>query len=164
MSSPNPRVLRPPASTETGVAKRGRKVRPSFTDDDKQRERKRAMDRKAQRVSREKTRSHIAHLEKMVEILCEKNESEATTELMAEVSRLNTEIDRLRKIIETIKSVLRADSFEMESQSQGFVDSPHHGNLISGTGANNPSDDRITTAMALAAAVRTVMQIGRAHV
>lgn len=112
----SPKVLRPPASTEMGVTKRGRKARPSFTDDDKQRERKRAMDRKAQRVSREKTRSHIAHLEKMVEILCEKNESEATTELMAEVSRLNAEIDRLRKIIETIKSVLRADSFEMENQ------------------------------------------------
>lgn len=111
-----PRALRSSPSAETSGSKRGRKAPASFTDDDKQRERKRAMDRKAQRVSREKTRSHIAHLEKMVEILCEKNESEATTELMAEVSRLNIEIDRLRKIIETIKSVLRADSFEMESQ------------------------------------------------
>ena len=112
----SPRALAATPAAEAGVAKRGRKARPSFTDDDKQRERKRAMDRKAQRVSREKTRSHIAHLEKMVGILCEKNESEATTELMAEVSRLNAEIDRLRKIIETIKSVLRADSFEMEVQ------------------------------------------------
>jgi len=109
------RVLRPQA--DAGISKRGRKAQLSFTDDDKQRERKRAMDRKAQRVSREKTRSHIAHLEKMVEILCEKNESEATTELMAEVSRLNQEIDRLRKIIETIRSVLRADSFERENQA-----------------------------------------------
>jgi hypothetical protein len=104
------------ADISGGIIKRGRKARSSFTDDDKQRERKRAMDRKAQRVSREKTRSHIAHLEKMVEILCEKNESEATTELMAEVSRLNQEIDRLRKIIEAIKSVLRADSFECEAR------------------------------------------------
>jgi hypothetical protein len=112
------RVLRP--NPGGGISKRGRKARQSSTDDDQQaqRERKRAMDRKAQRVSREKTRSHIAHLEKMMEILCEKNESTATKELMAEVNRLNVEIDRLRKIIESIKSVLRLDSPDLESSQR----------------------------------------------
>ena len=70
------------------------------------------MDRKAQRASREKTRSHIAHLEKMVKILSERNGSTATSELMEEMGRLHAEIDRLRKIIDSIKSVLGIDVFE----------------------------------------------------
>lgn len=70
------------------------------------------MDRKAQRASREKTRSHIAHLEKMVQILSDKNGNAATNDLMEEMSKLHAEIDRLRKIIDSIKSVLGADVFE----------------------------------------------------
>jgi len=73
------------------------------------------LDRKAQRASREKTRSHIAHLEKMVQILSDKNGSAATSELMEEMSRLHAEIDRLRKIIDSIKSVLGADVFESKN-------------------------------------------------
>src|SRR4051794_1593087 len=79
------------------------------TDDDKQRERKRALDRKAQRASREKTRSHIAQLEKMVKILSDKDGSPAMSELLEENSRLHGEIERLRKIIENIRSVLGGD-------------------------------------------------------
>jgi hypothetical protein len=70
------------------------------------------LDRKAQRASREKTRSHIAHLERMVRILSEKNGSTATSELMEEMGRLHAEIDRLRKIIDSIKSVLGTDVLE----------------------------------------------------
>jgi hypothetical protein len=95
--------------------RRPRKSSLRSVDDDKQRERKRALDRKAQRASREKTRSHIAHLEKMVRILSEKNGSTATSELMEEMGRLHAEIDRLRKIIDSIKSVLGTDVFESTS-------------------------------------------------
>jgi hypothetical protein len=48
----------------------------------------------------------------MVQILSDKNGSTATSELMDEMSRLHAEIDRLRKIIDSIKSVLGADIFE----------------------------------------------------
>lgn len=48
----------------------------------------------------------------MVQILSDKNGSAATSELMEEMSRLHAEIDRLRKIIDNIKSVLGADVFE----------------------------------------------------
>lgn len=111
------RRLRAPAATTasapaTSTPKRLRRASIRNVDDDKQRERKRALDRKAQRASREKTRSHIAHLEKMVQILSDKNGSTATSELMEEMNRLHLEIDRLRKIIDSIKSVLGADIFE----------------------------------------------------
>ena len=113
------RQLRPPANNSatnnTPALRRPRKPSLRSTDDDKQRERKRALDRKAQRASREKTRSHIAHLEKMVQILSDKNGSAATSELMEEMSRLHAEIDRLRKIIDSIKSVLGADVFESKN-------------------------------------------------
>jgi len=111
------RQLHPPQllpNTDENVVSSRRPRKPSIRNgnDDKQRERKRALDRKAQRASREKTRSHIAHLEKMVQILSNKNGSPATSELMEEMSRLHAEIDRLRKIIDSIKSVLGADVFE----------------------------------------------------
>jgi hypothetical protein len=105
-------VTAPTTTAAAAAAKRPRKPSLRNTDDDKQRERKRALDRKAQRASREKTRSHIAHLEQMVQILSDKNGSAATSELMEEMSRLHAEIDRLRKIIDSIKSVLGADILE----------------------------------------------------
>lgn len=73
-----------------------------------QQERKRALDRKAQRASREKTRSHLAHLERMVQILSEKN-GNAVTELLEEILTLHAEIDRLKKIIDGIKCLLEVD-------------------------------------------------------
>ena len=114
------RQLRPPTTTPAVTTppplRRPRKPSLRSIDDEKQRERKRALDRKAQRASREKTRSHIAHLEKMVQILSDKNGSTATSELMEEMTKLHAEIDRLRKIIDSIKSVLGADVFESNVQ------------------------------------------------
>ena len=105
----NDRQLRTPSTVSSRKPKK-----PSLRniDDDKQRERKRALDRKAQRASREKTRSHIAHLEKTVRILSEKNGGSAAGELLEEMDRLHAEIGRLRKIIDGVKSVLGADVFE----------------------------------------------------
>lgn len=113
------RSLRPSTTAQPQPPpKRARKNTPRNTDDDKQRERKRALDRKAQRASREKTRSHIAHLEKMVQILSEKNGTQAMGEMMQEMGRLNGEIERLRKIIEGIKSVLGCEVFEKPVETQ----------------------------------------------
>ncbi|KAG9244071.1 hypothetical protein BJ878DRAFT_87194 [Calycina marina] len=123
---------------ESPPPKRPRKASIRNADDDKQRERKRALDRKAQRASREKIRSHIAHLEKMVQILSDRNGNTDTSELMEEMNRLHAEIDRLRKIIDSIKSVLGANIFEptirpaparQTSQSPG--NDPKHGINVS---------------------------------
>lgn len=51
----------------------------------------------------------------MVKILSEKNGRTATGELMQEMTRLHAEIERLRKIIEGIKSVLGTDVLESTS-------------------------------------------------
>jgi hypothetical protein len=48
----------------------------------------------------------------MVQILSDKNGNAATRELIEEMSKLHAEIDQLRKIIDSIKSVLGADVFE----------------------------------------------------
>ncbi|KAF8850538.1 hypothetical protein BDZ45DRAFT_192580 [Acephala macrosclerotiorum] len=91
------------------VSKRAGKGNVGKDNDSQQRERKRALDRKAQRASREKTRSHIAHLERMVQILSERNGSAATNELLEEIETLHGEIDRLKKIIDGIKCLLGVD-------------------------------------------------------
>lgn len=110
----NDRQLRTSLSSNV-PSRRPRKSSLRNVDEDKQRERKRALDRKAQRASREKTRSHIANLEKMVKVLSDQNGSAATGELMEEMSRLHAEIERLRKIIDGIKSVLGTDVFDATS-------------------------------------------------
>lgn len=119
------RRLRTPSNSipTGGVSKRSRKSSVRPTDDDKQKERKRALDRKAQRISREKTRSHIAQLEKTVQILSENHGTAATNELLEENTRLHTEIDRLRKIIDNIRSVLGVDVLGVEDPQtpQRFV-------------------------------------------
>jgi len=97
------------ASTTGGVIKRTRKASTTADNDAQQRERKRALDRKAQRASREKTRAHIANLERMVQILSEKNGNAATSELLEEMGRMQAEIERLRKIIDSIKGLLGVD-------------------------------------------------------
>ncbi len=99
-----------------GATKRNRKPSIRANDEEeRQRERKRALDRKAQRASREKTRAHIAHLENMVRILSGSSGSSSTGELLEEMNRLHGEIDRLRKIIENIKSVLGVEFLEPEA-------------------------------------------------
>jgi len=110
-----------PSSAEISLpSTRVRKLSVRNADNDKQRERKRALDRKAQRASREKTRSHIAHLENMVQILSNTNGSAATSKLMEEMTLLQAEIDRLRKIIDSIRSALGTGVFEPAEQ-----DGPH---------------------------------------
>ncbi len=93
---------------QTPISKRIRKSS-AVKDNDIQRERKRALDRKAQRASREKTRSHIAHLERMVQILSQRNGNAATNELLEEISTLHEEVDRLKKIIDGIRGIVGVD-------------------------------------------------------
>ena len=101
------------APTTATLAKRTRKASATADNDAQQRERKRALDRKAQRASREKTRTHIANLERMVQILSEKNGNAATSELLEEMGRMQAEIERLRKIIDSIMGLLGVDVVDM---------------------------------------------------
>jgi hypothetical protein len=109
MSSARNSQVPPSPSLSDAAPKRVRKSRKQTGIDDAQRERKREMDRKAQRLSREKNKSHIAHLEKLVEMLYQKNDKTANIELVEEVERLTAEVGRLRKVIWNVRNLVGGD-------------------------------------------------------
>lgn len=88
-----------------------RKRRASCLGEQERRERKRAIDREAQRSLREKTKAHIAELERTIQILRDQDRNGATASLLSEIEVLRTENDRLRDIIDSVKSVVGVDLF-----------------------------------------------------
>lgn len=88
-----------------------RKRRASCLGEQERRERKRAIDREAQRSLREKTKTHIAELERTIQILRDQDRNEATSSLLSEIDTLRTENERLRDVIESVKSVIGGDVF-----------------------------------------------------
>jgi len=87
-----------------------RKRRASCLGEQERRERKRAIDREAQRSLREKTKTHIAELERTIEILRDQDRAGATASLLSEIDVLRAENERLRSVIETVKSVVGIES------------------------------------------------------
>jgi len=88
-----------------------RKRRASCLGEQERRERKRAIDREAQRSLREKTKTHIAELERTIQILRDQDRNEATSSLLTEIDTLREENERLRDVIENVKSVIGGDVF-----------------------------------------------------
>ena len=95
------------ATPTAPVAKRKRRA--SCLGERERRERKRAIDREAQRSLREKTKTHIAELERTIQILRDQDRNGATANLLSEIDTLRTENERLRDIIDSVKSVLGND-------------------------------------------------------
>lgn len=96
------------ASSQISIApKRKRQV--ACLDEHERRERKRAMDREAQRSLREKTKTRIADLERTVEML-QKDGNSATASLLSEIDALRAENERLKQIIDNVRSVVGAGS------------------------------------------------------
>lgn len=60
----------------------------------------------AQKHSRERRRSHIDHLENMINILRKENGNAVTCELMETVLQLRAENERLKRIINSAKTSL----------------------------------------------------------
>ncbi|CBX94937.1 hypothetical protein LEMA_P113520.1 [Plenodomus lingam JN3] len=83
-----------------------RKRRASCLGEQERRERKRAIDREAQRSLREKTKTHIAELERTIQILRDQDRNGATANLLSEIEDLRKENDRLRDVIESVRSVV----------------------------------------------------------
>jgi hypothetical protein len=83
-----------------------RKRRASCLGEQERRERKRAIDREAQRSLREKTKTHIAELEHTIQILRDQDGNKATKLLLEEIEGLRSENERLRDIIESVKGVV----------------------------------------------------------
>lgn len=88
-----------------------RKRRASCLGEQERRERKRAIDREAQRSLREKTKTHIAELERTIQILRDQDRNGATANLLSEIDVLRAENERLRDIIDSVKNVVGGDLF-----------------------------------------------------
>jgi hypothetical protein len=86
-----------------------RKRRASCLGEQERRERKRAIDREAQRSLREKTKTHIAELERTIEILRDQDRNGTAASLLSEIESLRAENERLRNIIDNVKSVIGGD-------------------------------------------------------
>jgi hypothetical protein len=87
-----------------------RKRRASCLGEQERRERKRAIDREAQRSLREKTKTHIAELERTIQILRDQDRNGATANLLSEIDSLRAENERLRDIIDSVRNVLGNES------------------------------------------------------
>ncbi|KAH8726870.1 hypothetical protein GQ44DRAFT_650016 [Phaeosphaeriaceae sp. PMI808] len=98
----------PPQARAAPVVKRKRRA--SCLGEQERRERKRAIDREAQRSLREKTKTHIAELERTIQILRDQDRNGATANFLSEIDALRAENERLRGIIESVKGVLGCDS------------------------------------------------------
>src|SRR3954471_17126808 len=112
----------PPAALVAPVVKRKRRA--SCLGEQERRERKRAIDREAQRSLREKTKTHIAELERTIEILRDQDRNGATASLLSEIEVLRAENERLREVIESVKSVVGSDLF---ARNPAPATSPHGG-------------------------------------
>jgi hypothetical protein len=99
----------PPATPVVPVVKRKRRA--SCLGEQERRERKRAIDREAQRSLREKTKTHIAELERTIEILRDQDRNGATASLLSEIDSLRAENERLRDVIDSVKSVVGSEIF-----------------------------------------------------
>ncbi|KAI4956691.1 hypothetical protein J4E91_000904 [Alternaria rosae] len=98
----------PPTQTPVAtVAKRKRRA--SCLGEQERRERKRAIDREAQRSLREKTKTHIAELERTIQILRDQDRNGATASLLSEIDNLRAENEQLRDVIDSVKSVVGLD-------------------------------------------------------
>lgn len=97
----------PAQAPVTPVVKRKRRA--SCLGEQERRERKRAIDREAQRSLREKTKTHIAELERTIQILRDQDRNGATSSLLSEIDGLRAENERLREVIESVKSVVGCD-------------------------------------------------------
>ncbi|KAF2034502.1 hypothetical protein EK21DRAFT_97583 [Setomelanomma holmii] len=97
----------PPQTPIAPVVKRKRRA--SCLGEQDRRERKRAIDREAQRSLREKTKTHIAELERTIQILRDQDRNGATASLLSEIDVLRAENERLRDVIDSVKNVIGCD-------------------------------------------------------
>ncbi|KAL0778504.1 hypothetical protein CaCOL14_006157 [Colletotrichum acutatum] len=80
-----------------------------------QRLKKREYDRKAQRVAREKTKNRIAQLESLVEKLSQQDDTATTASLMAELSKVTEQRNKLMRCLKTTSSLFNDHVKEAES-------------------------------------------------
>jgi hypothetical protein len=108
-----------------------RKRRASCLGEQERRERKRAIDREAQRSLREKTKTHIAELERTIEILRDQDRNGTAASLLSEIESLRAENERLRNVIDSVKSVIGGDFASRNNASSEHSGADGGGAVIS---------------------------------
>ncbi|KAF1966996.1 hypothetical protein BU23DRAFT_661165 [Bimuria novae-zelandiae CBS 107.79] len=71
----------------------------------------RAIDREARRSLREKTKTHIAELERTIEVLRNQDKNGAMASLLAEIQALRAENGRLKGVIDGVRTVIGGEVF-----------------------------------------------------
>ncbi|KAF2757769.1 hypothetical protein EJ05DRAFT_400697 [Pseudovirgaria hyperparasitica] len=87
-----------------------------------QRIKKREVDRRCQRLARQRTKSRLATLEALVEDFQKNDESGRVASLMKQISDLTTDKERL---VKTLRSVQSALDFNIEDEDQDAPQSPN---------------------------------------
>ncbi|KXH58349.1 hypothetical protein CSAL01_06524 [Colletotrichum salicis] len=109
----------PSCTQDTAARSPGRTSQTAATS---QRLKKREYDRKAQRVAREKTKNRIAQLESLVEKLSHQDDTATTASLMAELSKVTEQRNKLMRCLKTTSSLFNDHVKEAESWgSTGMV-------------------------------------------
>ncbi|KAF1958669.1 hypothetical protein CC80DRAFT_16871 [Byssothecium circinans] len=117
-----------------------RKRRASCLGEQERRERKRAIDREAQRSLREKTKTHIAELERTIKMLRDQDRNGTTANLLTEIEGLRAENERLRDIIGSVKSVVGGDLFPRPADNATGTLSSADGGGEAGESGHSPAD------------------------
>ncbi|KAH7233619.1 hypothetical protein BKA59DRAFT_319779 [Fusarium tricinctum] len=90
---------------------------------------KRELDRKAQRLARERTKSRIAQLENMVDNLRQNDSNSHIATLMDQLGQVTKERDNLLQVLDSLGSTIRrhiGDSSTNEPASDASESSPHN--------------------------------------
>lgn len=88
------------------------------------REKKRAWDRAAQRTCRQKTKARIAHLQETIQSLQNQTSEDTITRLLERNEELETEVTRLKKVIQSAFSVLSEEAGHTKMPTAEHVATP----------------------------------------
>ncbi|KAF1947208.1 hypothetical protein EJ02DRAFT_417803 [Clathrospora elynae] len=105
-----------------------RKRRASCLGEQERRDRKRTIDREAQRSLREKTKTHIAELERTIQLLRDQDQNGGTASLLSEIDVLRAENERLRNVIDSVKSVVGSDLLPRSTAPKNTANCGDEGN------------------------------------
>ncbi|KAJ6142892.1 hypothetical protein N7471_002345 [Penicillium samsonianum] len=88
------------------------------------REKKRAWDRAAQRTCRQKTKARIAHLQETIQSLQNQTPEDTITRLLERNEELETEVTRLKKVIQSAFSVLSEEASHTKMPTAEHIATP----------------------------------------
>ena len=126
------------------------------------REKKRAWDRAAQRTSRQKTKARIMHLEETIQSLQNQTSEDTILRLLEKNEELQTEITRLKKVIQSAFSVLSEEASHTKIPTAEHVATPTF--LSRAPSLNDYGRDAITPSYERSYSIAWLTETSRVHV